>query len=111
SFTAHAYDAGWLATYALAWAALQETRVDARGLGRGLRRLSEGTAIDVGELSWPDVMTAFAAGESVNVRGASGALDYDPDSEERAEEGMSFEVWIVASDASRLCRADDTTCP
>ncbi|MCB9603628.1 MAG: ABC transporter substrate-binding protein [Sandaracinus sp.] len=111
SFTAHAYDAGWLATYALAWATLQEPRIDARALGRGLRRLSEGTEIDVGELSWPDVITAFAAGESVNVGGASGALDYDPDTEERAEEGMSFEVWIVASDASRLCRADDTECP
>lgn len=111
SFTAHAYDAGWLAAYALAWAALNEPRVDGTALGRGLRRVSEGTPLDVGELTWVDVIEAFERGEGIDVSGASGALDYDPDTEERAEEGMSFEVWIVASDGSRLCRADDTTCP
>lgn len=111
SFTAHAYDAGWLAAYALAWAALNEPQIDRRALGRGLRRLSDGDPLDVGELTWADVIASFERGEGIDVRGASGALDYDPETEERAEEGMSFEVWIVASDGSRLCRADDTTCP
>lgn len=111
SFTAHAFDAGWLATYAMAWAVLNEPSIDGRALGRGLRRLSAGDPIVTSERTWPDVIAAFERGEGVDVRGASGALDYDPDSEERAEEGQSFEVWIIASDGSRLCRADDIACP
>ncbi len=110
SFTAHAYDAGWLALYALGWATLQEDRVDAVALGRGLRQLSSGVAVDVGELSWPVVLDAFRAGRSVDLRGASGALDYDPDTEERSEDGQSFEVWRVSSDGTAFCRVGDMGC-
>lgn len=110
SFTAHAYDAGWLALYALTWAVFQEPIIDARGIGRGLRRLSSGPDIAAQETSWPDAVEHLREGRSIDVRGASGALDYDPDTEERSEAGMSFEVWLVSSDGESFCRRDEA-CP
>lgn len=110
SFTTHAYDAGWLALYGASWALLQEGGVSPRGVARGLRQVSSGAELDVGELSWTQVVDAFAAGESVDVSGASGALDYDPATEERSEGGSSFAVWVVSSDGARICAADDAAC-
>jgi ABC-type branched-subunit amino acid transport system substrate-binding protein len=110
SFTAHAYDAGWLALYAVAWATLQEGRIDARAIGRGLRHVSSGGAVDVGEASWRDVVAAFEAGQSIDVRGASGALDYDPDTEERSEDGQSFEVWRINAAGDGFCTVGDASC-
>ncbi len=110
SFTAHAYDAGWLSLYGIVWAALQEGEVTPRGVARGLRRVSAGTPVDVGELSWEVILEAFRAGQTIDVTGASGALDYDRATEERSEGGQSFEVWSVARDAMQLCRADDADC-
>lgn len=110
SFTAHAYDAGWLALYGVVWSAFQEGGVTPRGVARGLRRVSDGTPVDVGELSWGTVVETFRAGGGIDVTGASGALDYDPATEERAEGGQSFEVWVVASNAMRLCRSTDAAC-
>ena len=110
SFTTHAYDAGWLALYGASWALLQEGGVSPRGVARGLRQVSGGAELDVGELSWTQVVDAFAAGESVDVSGASGALDYDPATEERAEGGSSFAVWVISRDGARICAADDAAC-
>lgn len=110
SFTAHAYDAGWLALYALAWAVFQEPTIDAGAIGRGLRRLSSGPDIAAQEPTWADAIAHLREGRSIDVRGASGALDYDPDTEERSEAGMSFEVWLVSSDGNTFCRRDEA-CP
>ena len=110
SFTTHAYDAGWLALYGASWALLQEGGVSPRGVARGLRQVSGGAELDVGELSWTQVVDAFAAGESVDVSGASGALDYDPATEERAEGGSSFAVGVISRDGARICAADDAAC-
>jgi len=111
SFTAHAFDAGWLAVYAVLWASLQEDAFDARALGRGLRKLSVGVATDVGRASWPDVVAAFRNGRSIDVRGASGALDYAPDTEERSEGGQSFEVWRFTADGAGFCAVASPGCP
>lgn len=110
SFTSHAFDAGWLALYGAAWAVLREDGVTPLNVARGLRRVSDGDDIDVGELSWPDMLDAFRAGRGIDVNGASGALDYDPETEERSEEGAGFDVWRISTDGATICDALDTPC-
>ncbi|MEM9068244.1 MAG: ABC transporter substrate-binding protein [Myxococcota bacterium] len=110
TFTAHSYDAGWLALYGIVWSELQEGGIARDGVRRGLRQVSSGTPIDVGELSWPTVLSEFAAGNSIDVSGASGALNYDPAAEERSEGGGSFGVWLISGDGARICVAGDTDC-
>lgn len=96
-FTANAYDAAWLVVYGAAWAVLAEGERDVAALSsktmaRGLRELSdpEGKSIDVGPDAWPTLVEEFRAGRPVNISGASGELDYDPDTEELA---TSIQIW------------------
>ena len=64
------------------------------GVARGLRQLSDsgGEAIDVGPADWDALQAQFGEGEPVDVRGASGELDYDS---ETAETTLPVEVWAV----------------
>lgn len=78
TYSAHSYDAGWLALYGSAWALLQAGHLDALDVGRGLRRLSSGAPIQVIPASWSGVVTAFRAATPVNLSGASGEIDFDP---------------------------------
>ena len=110
SFTSNAYDAGWLALYGSAWAVLQEGSVTPLHLARGLRQLSEGENVDVGESDWPLAVEAFRAGMGIDVNGASGALDYDPVTEERSEAGRGFDIWRISADADTICDARDMLC-
>ncbi len=93
-FTANTYDAAWLVSYGVAWAALQEDTVSAESIARGLRQLSDtgARALDVGPDSWPMILDEFRAGRSVNIQGASGALDYDLADEELSAE---IEIWSL----------------
>ena len=95
SFTAHSYDAGALALYGLAWASLQEAEISGTTIARGLRRTSEGEQLAVRAASWPLLLEAFRAGESIDLSGASGGLDFDPVSEELL---TPIEVWTVEPD-------------
>lgn len=99
SYVAHAYDATWLTFYGAARSQGQEGFVHGVGIARGLRQLSKGPAADVQPSSWASVAQALAGGGSVDVQGASGALDYDPLTEETKGPvdiwkitGQSFEV-------------------
>ena len=100
SFTANAYDAAFLAAYGAAWAVLQEGEVTGPNMARGLRRLSEGSSINVGPLGWNAVIQQFREGGTVNVQGASGDLDYDPATEETK---TPIEIWeIIGNTASGI---------
>lgn len=97
SFTAHAFDAAWLAVLGGYWATLQEDAVRGTQIARGLRRISAGDAVQLGPSTLTAARAAFEAGRSVDVRGASGELDYDAQSEEtRGPIG----VWTITADAS-----------
>jgi len=109
SFSAHAHDAGWLALIAVAWARQNEGDLSARSLGRGLRSLSEGEEVLLQQSGWPDALEAVAAGTRIDVRGASGDLDFAVDTEEPTG---SFAYWTLddegmIADAGRaeLCQA------
>lgn len=97
AFTPHSYDAAWLGVYAIAWSQLQDGEIDGAGIGLGLRNISAGPPVDILPDSWPLVVDAFAAGTSIDVRGASGQLDYDPVTEETVS---AIERWQVTADAS-----------
>jgi branched-chain amino acid transport system substrate-binding protein len=82
SYTAHTYDAAWLVFYGTAWAKLQTDAITGTGIASGLRKISAGPNVPIQPLSWDGVVEKFRSGTGVNVRGASGELDYDPVTEE-----------------------------
>ena len=92
--TALAYDAAWLVLHGAAWAQYNEGAMTGLGVARGLRQLSDfgGEPIDVGPGDWDALQAQFGEGKRVDVRGASGELDYDP---ETAETTLPVEVWAV----------------
>ena len=94
-FTAHAFDAAWLILYATVWAHTQEGGVYGMGIARGLRQVSSGTPVEIRTRSWEDVVELFSAGQSIDVSGASGSLNYDPATEETS---APVEVWTVVAD-------------
>jgi len=95
SFAANAYDAAWMLLYGVAWASYQEDRIGGENVARGLRQLSSGDSIDIRYTNWNPVRAAFEAGDSVDIRGASGELDYDTTT---CETSAPIEIWAVAAD-------------
>ncbi len=91
-FTAAAYDASWLALYGAAWSLASEGGLSGVGMARGLRRVSAGDEVPIRASSWSQVINAFGAGEGIDITGASGALDYDPATEETSG---PFDIWTV----------------
>ncbi len=92
-YTAHTWDAAWLAIYGVAWSVANEGAISGLGVARGLRRVSDGDAIDINPINWTQVRATFDEGRGIDVTGASGRLDYDPDTEETT---APIEVWHVA---------------
>jgi len=94
SFAANAYDAAWMMVYGAAWALFREGDLTGQNIARGLRRLSDGVSVEVRPSGFVSVQQAFREQRGVNVAGASGALDYDPTTEETAAD---IEVWRINS--------------
>src|SRR5690606_10246998 len=96
SFTSHAYDMTWITALGAAWAALQEGEITGRNIARGARRLSQGEELILTPSLWNGALQRFRAGRGVNIRGASGALDYLPENEETS---APFDVWYIDTSA------------
>jgi ABC-type branched-subunit amino acid transport system substrate-binding protein len=92
AFPAYAYDAAWIVIYGTAWAQLQEGSITGTNIARGLRQLSQGPSVRIQGTSWSTVTSAFSQGNGIDVIGASGALDYDPVTEETAG---PIDLWVV----------------
>lgn len=94
SYSAYAYDAAWLTLYGAAWALANEPAVTGQAAAEGLRHISDpqGDTVELGPVAWNQAQAAFAAGASVDVLGASGELDYDPETEETTG---PIEVWGI----------------
>jgi ABC-type branched-subunit amino acid transport system substrate-binding protein len=92
SYTPYCYDAGWLAAYGAAWSLHQEGGITGVGMARGLRRLSDGPALDVGPEDWSAVTSQFRDGQGINIDGASGSLDFDPVT---GETSAAVDIWFV----------------
>lgn len=93
TFTAQSYDAAWLVLYGAAFAILGEGELSGTNIARGLRRISSGEPTNLVSSQWGNARTAFRNGESVDVAGASGSLDYDPATEETTAD---TEVWTIS---------------
>ncbi|MFK8000629.1 MAG: ABC transporter substrate-binding protein [Polyangiales bacterium] len=95
SFTSNAYDAAWISLYSIAWALLQEGgEINPVNVGRGLRRLSSGDEVSIRMSAWTTVIDAFTAGESIDILGTSGSLDFDTSTREISGD---FVFWGVDS--------------
>jgi ABC-type branched-subunit amino acid transport system substrate-binding protein len=102
SFTAQAYDAAWLVMYGSAWSLYRTGSVNGRGIAQGLRKVScltdgatqpcNNTALDVISSNWATIAENFRTGMAVEVRGASGDLNFDLATEETLAD---IEVWEV----------------
>ena len=92
-FTPNVYDAAWLLMYGAAWAMYREDGTIAGStMARGLRRVSNGQDVEIRPSGWSSVLQIFRDGGAVDVKGASGDLDFDPATEETS---AGIEVWQV----------------
>jgi branched-chain amino acid transport system substrate-binding protein len=92
-YTPNVFDAAWVLMYGAAWALLREDGLSGTNIARGLRRLSSGQDVEIRPSGWSSVLQEFRDGNSVDVKGASGELDFDPETEETSTD---VEVWQVA---------------
>ncbi len=95
AFAPHSYDAAWMVLYGAAWAYHNGSSIEGITIARGLRRLSAGTPVDLLMTSWSTAQAELAAGSPIDIRGASGQLDYDPSTEETSS---PIEVWSISVD-------------
>lgn len=96
SYTAHSYDAAWVAILAHAWALKDDPNAAITGtkLAEGMRHLSTKGAplYKLVPTSAADAVSALLAGKPVDIEGASGPLDFDPKS---GEPTSAVEVWKI----------------
>jgi ABC-type branched-subunit amino acid transport system substrate-binding protein len=82
-FLGQSYDAAWMLLYGAAYSAAHENGwVTGVGIARGLRKLSDGEKVPVRASSWGAARDALAAGESIDIVGASGEINFNPATEE-----------------------------
>lgn len=95
-YSAYSYDATWIGAYGLIWAHNQGDPSKGVDIAKGLRQLSavEGTELDINLSSWTTVLSNFSNGTPLNVRGSSGSLDFDPDTEETEN---NIEIWAITN--------------
>lgn len=102
NYAAYSYDASWLAIYGAAWSLFQEGGIAGIGSARGLRQVSDPSyqpELEVKPNSFGTVRAKFAAGTSINVIGASGALDFDPTT---GETSGPVDIWVIDGDGFAL---------
>lgn len=91
SYNAFSYDAAWLTLYGAAWANSQEGAIEGTSIARGLRKVSSGPTVQLRAADWTSAQASFADGSTVDVRGASGELDFDPTTGETTN---PIAVWV-----------------
>lgn len=100
SFVSHSYDAAWLAFYGTARALRRDKRITRVGVARGLRSLSDKSPeVPVSPANWSRISDALGSGETVNIVGASGSLDFDSTTEETT--GL-VDIWKISADGTTI---------
>jgi branched-chain amino acid transport system substrate-binding protein len=94
SFTGHSYDAAFLVMLATAAAEAKGGAITGPRLSEGMGKVTgvSGSTFRVSPIGWRDAAAALAEGKSINLEGASGALDFDLDAGAPAS---PYEVWQV----------------
>lgn len=96
-YTAHSWDAAWLAIYGVAWSSANEGGISGLGIARGLRHVSAGVEVDINPTKWTQVRASFDEGSAIDVTGASGSLDFDA---QTGETTAPIDVWEIGADAA-----------
>jgi branched-chain amino acid transport system substrate-binding protein len=101
-YTGRAYDAAWLLIYGTAWSRHQESMngaITGLGVARGLRMISDpnGPEIRTGPSDWNLLQAQFERGNTVNVQGASGPLDFDS---ETGETTSPIDIWTIVDNGN-----------
>ena len=97
SYTAHSYDAAYCLALAHAWAlgAGGSAKVDGKSLSEGLQQLaSAATPTTLEPTGFSTLRKSLMSGNAVNIAGASGPLDFDPES---GEASSPVQIWSVSS--------------
>jgi branched-chain amino acid transport system substrate-binding protein len=110
SYSAYAYDAAWLAMYGASWASANASELSGQEAANGLTHLSDSglASLTVGPGSWNQVQSQLEQGVDVNLLGASGELDYDPETEETSG---PIEVWAIQGGRDATFIVVDTVAP
>lgn len=74
---AGSYDATYLLTYAMLASGTDKTTFTGPELAVGMSKTVSGALVSVGTADFGPAVTSLQKGESINVNGASGALDFD----------------------------------
>ncbi len=96
SFVPHAYDAAMLAIYAHAWVSQTGNPYTGTELAKAFREFSDGP--DANLTLYTPGITALSSGNSIDVEGASGALDY----KSNGELPSTIEVWTLTGSGGGL---------
>lgn len=101
SYSSHMYDATWLGVYATVWAYYRrEKQLDGLNLAYGLQQVTADKPVKLVQgVTFNEIKTEFQAGRAVNLQGASGNLDYNPETEELKDVSPIFYT-IVADGGS-----------
>ncbi len=103
-FTPYAFDAGWLVIYGTAWSQLRTGQVTGTGIAQGLRQISSGgSPLPIRPTSWPTVVANFESGAAIDIEGSSGALNYDPSTEETSSPIDLWQVDGTTLELNTLC--------
>jgi ABC-type branched-subunit amino acid transport system substrate-binding protein len=95
SYASNSYDAAWLVFAGMAWSQGMHGEISGAGIAEGLKHVSpdmpEEDEIPLEPDNWQDIVDSLTAGNSIDVVGASGSLDYD--SEEYELNDHPYEIW------------------
>ncbi len=103
AFTAHSYDAMYVLALGAAWAVGDGAgEVTGPRIAEGLTKLSSGPHYELSPGQFTAAKAALQKGGPINVAGASGDLDFDPDT---GEAPSPIEVWTIEGNAFKTLEA------
>jgi ABC-type branched-subunit amino acid transport system substrate-binding protein len=95
TYVANAYDATWMLMYGTSWALGRQVDLTGTNIAKGLRRISNtGPTLGVKPADYEKIRAELEQDRRVNLVGASGALDFDPVTEETT---TRIDIWNVTN--------------
>jgi hypothetical protein len=99
AFTANGYDAAYVGAMGLVYASFETNAYDGRELASGLAKLITGPSVQVSKTDWGAAKAGLTtADRSIDVRGLSGELQFDPAT---GEAPAPIEIWRPSSDPQK----------
>lgn len=96
SFTSHSYDAMYLLMLSAAWATGGDGALTGTRMAEGMTQMSSGMPLTLVPNNFSAAVNALQSGMAIDVEGASGKLNFDPDA---GAPPSRYELWKVEPDA------------